>query len=231
MGRAIEEIAAEKGHEVVGHYDSAVEDLTLLKQADVAIEFSVPAGAVHNIDQCIAAGCPVVVGTTGWYDHYDQIVDKVQQSNSALLTATNFSIGVNLFFELNRQLAEMMNDWDEYAVSMEEIHHLQKLDHPSGTAITLAEGILSQLQRKKKWIGQLGEQEVGSTDVDLKITSLREPEVPGTHSIKYESEIDEVVITHRAKNRKGFAGGAVTAAEWLVGKQGVFTMKDVLNLK
>lgn len=231
MGQAIEEIALDLGHEVVGYYDSPVQDTDILEQADVAIEFSVPQGAVHNITKCIEVGCPLVVGTTGWYNQYDEVVAKVKANGSALLTATNFSIGVNLFFEVNRYLAEMMNEWPDYGVDMEEVHHMQKLDHPSGTAITLAEGILKEIKRKKRWVGQLEDAEVSTTDVDLKITSLREPHVPGTHSIRYGSDIDEIVITHRAKNRKGFAGGAVTAAEWLVGKEGVFTMKDVLNLK
>jgi 4-hydroxy-tetrahydrodipicolinate reductase len=230
MGKAIEQIALERGHDIclkVGREGFAPADLG---KCDVAIEFSIPATVVGNIQNCFAANVPVVVGTTAWYDDFEKIKAQCINEGKSLLTATNFSIGVNMFFELNKYLANLMNLHPSYDVHMEEIHHLQKLDAPSGTGITLAEGIISELDRKNKWIGQEGDNEVGGTSLDLKIISKREPNVPGTHSIHYKSDVDSIEIKHTAHNRTGFALGSVIAAEWLVGKQGVFGMNDVLSL-
>lgn len=230
MGRAIEKVAIERGHRIAYTIGREGYIPDLLRQADVAIEFSVPEAAPANIRACLEAGVPVAVGTTAWYHQYDELAQLAKTKNGTLFTASNFSIGVNLFFAVNRYLAGLMNDYPAYDVSMEEIHHIHKLDAPSGTAITLAEGILAELGRKNKWVCQEGDAEVDITSLDLKIVSKRENEVPGTHLIRYASEIDEIEIKHTAKSRLGFAQGAVTAAEWLAGKKGVFTMKDLLNL-
>jgi 4-hydroxy-tetrahydrodipicolinate reductase len=193
------------------------------KAADVAIEFSQPDAAANNILACFELGVPVVVGTTGWYNRLNEIKSEAEGKGGTLLYATNFSIGVNILFHINEKLASIMNDVQEYEPSIQEIHHLQKLDKPSGTAITIAEGILQNLDRKKQWT--LDE----TSSEDLHIDVLREPEVPGTHIIKYDSEVDFIEIKHEAKSRKGFALGAVKAAEWLQNKKGVFTMKDFLK--
>ncbi len=229
MGKAIETIALERGHNIVLRANSNwnTADLAL---CDVAIEFSKPESALANIEKCLSMNVPVAVGTTGWYNNYEQIKTFALNNNKTLLTASNFSIGVNLFFKLNEFLAKLMNPYDQYDVSMEETHHVHKLDAPSGTAITLAEGVLNQIDRKNKWVGQLQDTNNPSSEFDLNIVSHRIDEVPGTHNIKYTSSIDEIEIIHTAHNRNGFALGAVIAAEWLVDKKGVFTMKDVLSL-
>jgi 4-hydroxy-tetrahydrodipicolinate reductase len=228
MGKAIEEIAVKKGHQIVLKISSQnTADCTSenLLQADVAIEFTNPHSAVNNIKKCLDAGVPVVCGSTGWLQHWDEVTKYCDEQNGALLYASNFSIGVNLFFELNTYLAKLMATYPDYDVMIEEIHHTQKKDAPSGTAITLAEQILQQLQRKKKWVNE----ESSNTD-ELSIISKRIDPAPGTHTIKYRSAIDDIKITHTAHNRSGFASGAVLAAEFLQDKKGIYTMKDVLHL-
>lgn len=225
MGKEIEAIAVQRGHTVVLKVDKnnapniSLEDL---KNADVAIEFSTPGTVTENIKKCIAAQLPVVVGTTGWYEHFDQIRDLCTEKQGALFHATNFSVGVNLFFKVNTYLAELMNKYNDYDVSMEEIHHIHKLDKPSGTAITLANQIIEKIDRKEKWSIEEQKPEI------LHIKDVREGEVPGTHIIRYRSAIDDIEIMHKAHNRKGFATGAVLAAEFLKGKKGIYTMDDVI---
>ncbi|HWB25530.1 MAG TPA: 4-hydroxy-tetrahydrodipicolinate reductase [Chitinophagaceae bacterium] len=227
MGHAIEEIAIEKGHEIVLRIGiENVEDFTVeaVKQADVAIEFTGPHSAAENIKKCLGAGIPVVSGSTGWLTQYNNVVDYCLQQNCAFLYASNFSIGVNIFFELNTYLAKLMAPHTEYDVALEEIHHTQKKDAPSGTAITLAEQVLAFIKTKKTWVNHI------SDDVnELEIISERIDPAPGTHKIKYTSSIDDIEIIHTAHNRKGFAGGAVLAAEFLYTKEGIFSMKDVLG--
>lgn len=222
MGKAIEEIALERGHEIVIRKDVEPVDLDL-GIADAAIDFSHPTAAFDNIKNCIDSKVAVVSGTTGWLDRFDEIKSYCEDQEGAFIYASNFSIGVNLFFNLNAQLAKMMEQIKGYDVSMEEIHHVHKLDAPSGTAISLANDIL-QNSEKKQWSIETPESD------DLFIKVKREGEVPGTHSVSYTSVIDAIEIKHTAFNRTGFALGAVVAAEWLHGKKGVFNMKDVLGL-
>jgi 4-hydroxy-tetrahydrodipicolinate reductase len=228
MGQAIEAIAQGRGHEIVHRIDinsSHLLEKEHLQQADVAIEFTTPETAYNNIIRCFDANVPVVCGTTGWLDKLPQVKSRCLEKHQAFLYASNFSIGVNIFFELNRRLAELMAPQSAYGVSMEEIHHTQKKDAPSGTAITLAEQILEKVPGKKGWVNE------ESTDpAQLAIISKRINPAPGTHTITYSSPIDDITITHTAHSREGFAAGAVTAAEWLKGKKGIFTMKDVLSL-
>lgn len=222
MGQAIEKIAIERGHEIVIRKD--IEPLELdLSIADAAIDFSHPTAAFDNIKSCIDSGVPVISGTTGWLDKYEEIVAYCQTMNGSLIYASNFSIGVNLFFNLNQQLAKLMKNIGEYDVSMEEIHHIHKLDAPSGTAISLANDVIENSDKAKWNIDAPQENELF---IDVK----REGEVPGTHKVSYISEIDSIEIKHTAFNRTGFALGAVVAAEWLKDKKGVFQMKDVLSL-
>lgn len=230
MGKAIEKIALERGHTIVAIVNSASPiSMTDLSQADVAIEFTRPELAVDHIKTCVAKNCPIVVGTTAWQKHLPEITHLVNESNGTLLHASNFSIGVNIFFEINKRLAQLMKGQTAYVASMEEIHHLQKLDSPSGTAITLANGILENNTDYSSWV--LGEEKVPHTvDGQIGLTSYRLPDVPGTHEIKYSSPVDTITISHEAHNRTGFALGAVIAAEFVFNKQGVFTMNDVLNL-
>jgi 4-hydroxy-tetrahydrodipicolinate reductase len=228
MGHAIEEIAVKKGHEIVLKITiDNIEDFTIanLQKADVAIEFTGPESAVENLQKCFDAGVPVVCGSTGWLSHWSAIETSCRQKNGALLYASNFSIGVNLFFELNTYLSKLMKDYDEYDVKMLEIHHTQKKDAPSGTAITLAEQVMQHLQHKKQWVNY-----ATANKEELEIVSERLDPAPGTHKIKYTSAIDDIEIVHTAHNRVGFAGGAVKAAEFLSGKKGIFNMKDVLGL-
>lgn len=227
MGKEIEKIALQRGHKVglkIGSQNAEYSSDDL-QGHDVAIEFSRPETAVNNIQKCLTATVPVVVGTTGWYSDFEAISEAVMDQDGALFHATNFSIGVNLFFQINQQLARLMNDWPEYEVSMEEIHHVHKLDSPSGTAITLAKQIIDGLAHKSSW----AEGRKAATN-EIQIEAKREAEVPGTHSIRYGSDIDRITITHEAHSRKGFATGAVLAAEWIVGKTGIFTMNDLLKL-
>ena len=222
MGRAIEQAAVQRGHEIVIRKD--VEPLERdLREADVAIDFSHPDAAFENISNCLEQGVPVVCGTTGWLDRYEEAVAYCREKRGAFLYASNFSIGVNLFFNLNAYLAKLMGTVAEYDVEMEEVHHIHKLDAPSGTAITLAEGIIAHSEKKGWSIGEAGNEEVV-------IRVKREGEVPGTHVVTYRSSVDAIEIKHTAFNRSGFALGAVVAAEWLRGKKGVYQMKDVLGL-
>lgn len=228
MGMAVEEIALAKGHEIVLKITiDNTDDLTKenLQKADAAIEFTGPHSAVQNIKLCASAGVPVVCGSTGWLQQWDDVTAYCKEKNGALLYASNFSIGVNLFFELNTYLAKLMSSHTEYDIMMEEIHHTQKKDAPSGTAITLAEQILQFSKIKKSWVNHLSDNEN-----ELEIISERTDPVPGTHTIKYISSIDDIEIKHTAHNRKGFAAGAVLAAEFIQGKKGIFGMKDVLSL-
>lgn len=223
MGKVIERIALERGHEIVLKKSSA-STFDGIENADVAIDFSIPDVAVENISICLEKGIPVVSGTTGWLDDYQKIVDLCEVKNGAFLYGSNFSLGVNLFFELNNYLAQMMSKFKEYNVSMEEIHHTQKLDKPSGTAISLAKDILKNYPEKKNWTID------NATNEELFIDVKRIENVPGTHSVFYNSNVDFIEIKHVAHNREGFALGAVVASEWILGKKGVFSMKDVLNL-
>ena len=226
MGKAIEPIAIQRGHEIVLRSVSKVElDKTTIADADVAIEFTEPSSAKHHILTCFEAGTPVVVGTTGWYGDYDEIHRKQKETNSALLASTNFSLGVNLFFEINHRLAALMNQQDQYDMAITEIHHTEKLDAPSGTAISIAEGIIDSVDRKKEWTDSYSH---GPNQIQ--IVSEREMNVPGTHRVTYDSAVDSISIEHVAHNRKGFALGSVIAAEFIQGKSGIYTMKDVLNL-
>lgn len=225
MGKEIEAIALKRQHEIVLKMDeSNASSITQadLKKADVAIEFSTPHTVLANINKCFEADLPVVIGTTGWYHEFENIKAKCISGNHAMFYATNFSLGVNLFFKVNKYLADLMNKYEDYEVSMEEIHHIHKLDKPSGTAITLAEQILERIDRKNKW-----SIEEKSSDT-LFIKDIREGEVPGTHIIKYTSSVDDIEIMHKAHNRQGFALGSVIAAEYLYGKKGIFTMQDLI---
>ncbi|HXP49659.1 MAG TPA: 4-hydroxy-tetrahydrodipicolinate reductase, partial [Bacteroidia bacterium] len=208
--------------------ESSLADFTIqnLKKADVVIEFTTPETAVNNIYKCFEAGVPVVCGTTGWLKHFDEVTQTCKDKKQAFFYASNYSIGVNLFFRLNEYLAQMMKSYSNYTPSMEEIHHIHKKDAPSGTGITLAEGLIKNHKGPKKWA--LKENAVAS---DLPILSKREGEVPGTHIIRYTSACDEITISHEAYNRQGFAEGALIAAKWLIGKQGAFGMNDLLGIE
>ena len=223
MGHVIERIALERGHEIVLKKTSK-NSFDGLNDADVAIDFSLPSVAVENIKTAIRHGIPVISGTTGWLERYAEMEKLCQEKNGSFLYGSNFSLGVNLFFELNEYLAKMMEKFKEYNVSMEEIHHTQKLDKPSGTAITLANAIIHHSD-KKHWAIE------NPTPSDVFIDVKREENVPGTHCVLYTSEVDYIKIEHVAHNREGFALGAVVAAEWILGKKGVFSMKDVLDIK
>ena len=227
MGKMIETIAVERGHQVVLKIDiNNLDEFTRenITQAQVAIEFTKPETAFANITRCIEYKVPVVSGSTGWYDRLEEVKSLCVQHNGAMLCASNFSLGVNIFFEINHRLAQIMNQFPDYAVGIEEIHHTQKLDAPSGTAITLAEGVIGEISRINKW-----ELDGKQTDT-LPIRAIREDNVPGTHSVKYSSEIDDIEIIHTAHNRKGFALGAVMAAEYIHDKKGIFTMKDLMKI-
>lgn len=226
MGKTIEEIARHKGHEISLVIDlHNANDLTNenLQKADVAIEFTTPETAIGNILKCFDAGIPVVSGTTGWINKMQEVKDACIKKEATFLYSSNFSIGVNIFFELNKKLAELMSKHD-YDVTVEETHHTQKKDAPSGTAITIAEQILKELSNKKQWVNYKSDKEE-----DLSVLSHRIDPAPGTHSIKYSSAIDDIEIIHTAHNRKGFASGAVLAAEFIKGKKGIFSMNDVLG--
>jgi 4-hydroxy-tetrahydrodipicolinate reductase len=225
MGKEIEAIALKRNHTIVLKINkdnaSTITDADL-KKADVIIEFSTPHAVLENIKKCINAQVPVVIGTTGWYDKFDEIKKLCSEKNGGLFHATNFSLGVNLFFKVNTYIAELMNKYNDYDVSMEEIHHIHKLDKPSGTAITLAEQVIKKIDRKTNW-------SIDSNSLEtLFIKDVREGEVPGTHIIKYSSDVDDIEIMHKAHNRKGFALGAVIAAEFLNGKKGIYTMSDII---
>lgn len=222
MGKVIEKIALERGHEITlrkGRNDSYAG----LEKADVAIDFSIPTSAVANISACFENNVPVISGTTGWLEEYDEIVALCQAKNGSFIYGSNFSLGVNIFFELNEYLAKMMANLKQYQVSMEEIHHTQKLDAPSGTAISLANGIIQNTDYTNWTLDE-------ATASEIHIEAKRIENIPGTHSIFYDSNVDQIEIKHTAHTREGFALGAVVAAEWIIGKNGIFTMKDVLGL-
>lgn len=228
MGQAIEKIALEKGHQIVLKIDinnAADFNLENISKADVAIEFTGPHSAFNNVMKCLELGIPVVCGSTGWLEKWEEAKAYCEKQNGSLLYASNYSIGVNLFFEINKYVAQLMSSHTDYNVVMEEIHHTQKKDAPSGTAITLAEQVLSFIKQKKQWVN-----ESSTNDSDLEIISKRIDPAPGTHTIKYTSSVDDIEIIHTAHNRVGFAGGAVLAAEYLHNKKGIYNMKDVLGL-
>lgn len=230
MGKAIEAIALERGHEIAFRVNSSNPITNVdLSSADVAIEFSQPVLAFGHIENCMKNGLPVVVGTTAWQEQLPEVQQLVDGHNGALLHASNFSIGVNIFFRLNEELAKLISPHAEYTAAIEEVHHTQKLDAPSGTAIVLADGIVGNHAGYSSWACAVGAAP-HVTDGQIALTAQRLPDVPGTHTITYSSEIDTITLTHEAHNRKGFALGAVVAAEFLVDKKGIFTMRDVLSL-
>ena len=225
MGKEIEQIALKRGHEIVlkirenEKYD--------ISKADIGIDFSVPNAALHNIISCFKNNIPVISGTTGWLDDFDKALTVCKENKGSFIYASNFSIGVNLFFELNKSLAKMMNPHKDYSLDVEEIHHTKKLDTPSGTAISIAEQIIKN-SSKSNW--ELIEDSVNQDSNSVPISAKRILDTPGTHKVSYKSEIDSIEIKHIANNRKGFALGAIIAAEWLIKKNGIYTMKDVLNI-
>lgn len=228
MGHEIEKILLDRGHSVpliIDLNNAADLNAENLRGIDAAIEFTSPGTAFGNIAACLEAGVPVVCGTTGWLDRFDEAAELCRRKGGAFFYASNYSVGVNVFFEINRRLAELMNRLDEYDVTVEETHHTQKKDAPSGTAITIAEGILDNVERKQRWT-------CGTTTAadELEITAVRRGTVPGIHTVTYESEADTLTLSHHAKSRRGFALGAVLAAEFIAGKQGVFSMKDLLGI-
>jgi len=225
MGKTIERIALSRGHEIAGKIDVGEDIANFTKPVDVAIEFTQPEAAVNNLKTCFEKGIPVVCGTTGWLHHKSEIEKLCLAKNGTLLYSSNFSLGVNLFFKLNEYLSKLMNRYDQYDISIDETHHTQKKDAPSGTAITLAQGVTKNLERKKEW--SLG---VTENPEALVITSFRVDPAPGTHKVKYSSEVDDIEIIHTAHSREGFALGAVLVAEWLAGKKGIYTMDDFLQL-
>ena len=228
MGKAIERIALEKGHEIVLKIDvDNINDFTKvnLDKADVAIEFTSPHSAFENVKKCLEAGIPLVCGSTGWLDKWNEVRTLCEKKKAGMVYSSNYSIGVNIFFEINKKLAALMAPHDDYEITMQEIHHTQKKDAPSGTAVSLAEQVLEKIGRKKSWVNH-----ETSQSTELQIISERIDPAPGTHKIKYSSSIDDIEIIHTAHNRTGFATGAVLAAEFIKDKQGVFSMKEVLAL-
>jgi 4-hydroxy-tetrahydrodipicolinate reductase len=231
MGKIIEEIAISRGHTIVlkvDEHNAKTYTDAELKAADVAIEFTRPDAVIANMQRCFLVGVPVVVGTTGWYDNLPGIMKECEAKNGTLFHASNFSVGVNLFFRLNEKLAELMNGFPEYDVVVDEIHHVHKLDAPSGTGITIANGLLSKMPRKARWKHYEGAAPEEINEAELPIVSHREGEVPGTHSVTYVSDVDCIQIIHEAYSREGFALGAVVASEWVHKKKGVYTMNDML---
>jgi 4-hydroxy-tetrahydrodipicolinate reductase len=227
MGKEIEQLALERNHKVVLIIDeNNINNLTSedFNAVEVAIEFSIPESAFSNINLCFDNNVPVVSGTTGWLDKFEEVIARCKNEDKTFFYASNYSIGVNLFFKLNEHLAKMMNDFTDYNVEVEETHHTQKVDAPSGTAITLAEGLIKNVERKDKW-----EKELSSSDDSFAIKSIREGSVPGNHKITYESGFDKIMIEHDAKSRKGFALGAVLAAEFIADKKGFYTMDNMLK--
>lgn len=227
MGHEVEKIAIEHGHTIrltIDNENDWSEKSGQLGECDVAIEFSMPAIAVGNIHKCFEAGIPIVAGTTGWYDQLEQISDLCYSSNGTLFYASNFSMGVNIFSDINRKLASLLEKYPMYLPSMVEIHHTQKLDAPSGTAISLAKDIIASNSRFTKFTS------LSPEPGEIPIKSIREGNVPGTHIITWKSDVDQITLTHEAMNRRGLAIGAVMAASWVQGRKGVFTMKDMLNL-
>jgi 4-hydroxy-tetrahydrodipicolinate reductase len=237
MGKIIEKIATDRKHTIVLKIDyDNQHDLTAenLKKADAIIEFTTPASVLNNIQYCFDADVPVVVGTTGWYEHLGEVKEKCAAGNHTLLYASNFSIGVNIFFHINRKLAKLMSNYPYYDVQVEEIHHAQKVDSPSGTAITIAEGIIENLDSKKEWVNALTTEGDDTNDENIKndqllIESFRIDSVPGTHTVIYDSEVDSIEFKHTAHNRNGFALGAVLAAEWVHTKKGFFSVEEMFD--
>jgi 4-hydroxy-tetrahydrodipicolinate reductase len=228
MGHEVEKMALENGHTiglVIDNDNDWIQKAELLKECDVAIEFSMPAIAAKNIRRCFDAKIPIVVGTTGWYDQFENMSDLCKESNSTLFYASNYSIGVNIFFDINLRLATLLKDYPMYSPSIVEIHHIQKLDAPSGTAITLANDIIQSNSRFTKFTS------TNPKAGEIPVVSIREESVTGTHTIAWSSEIDQISITHEAKSRRGFALGAIMAADWVKDRKGIFTMKDMLNLE
>ncbi|MDW8849128.1 4-hydroxy-tetrahydrodipicolinate reductase [Flavobacterium sp. MMLR14_040] len=223
MGKVIERIALERGHEIVLKKDE-FNTYDGLSTADVAIDFSVPTAAVANISNAFNVNVPVVSGTTGWLEHFDEMVALCNEKQTGFISSSNFSLGVNIFFEINEYLAKIMSQFDSYKVTMEEIHHTQKLDAPSGTAISLAKGVIENSNYANWTMDE-------AKNNEIYIEAKRIGDVPGTHTVTYESIVDSIELKHTAHNREGFALGAVIAAEWLAGKKGIYSMKDVLNLK
>lgn len=234
MGRIIEQFAMERGHEIVLKVNEHnLDDLSIanLKNAEVAIDFSTPDSVMKNIEICFDAGVAIVVGTTGWYGQLQEVKNQCLKGNNTLLYGSNFSVGVNVFFHINKILAKIMNNYAQYEVQVEEIHHSEKLDSPSGTAMSIAEGILDELDRKNEWINQLvgSETELTTKPEQLLIESHRIENVPGTHTVIYSSEVDEIEFKHTAHNRAGFALGALLAAEWVNDKTGFFNITDMFD--
>jgi 4-hydroxy-tetrahydrodipicolinate reductase len=223
MGKVIEKIAKNRGHKIIYKIDENSINYDL-KKVDVAIDFSTPKAAFSNINMALENSIPIISGTTGWLDNYNKAVKLCNEKNGAFLYASNFSLGVNIFFEINRQLAKIMNNHPEYLIKMKEIHHIEKIDAPSGTAITLAESIIKETDYQKWSLNK------DFKENEISIEAQRLSDKTGTHEVIYKSDIDEIKIKHAAVNREGFGLGAVVAAEWLVGKKGVFSMKDVLNI-
>ncbi len=234
MGQLIERFALKRGHEVVLIVDEQNREsieLEDIEDADVAIDFSTPHAALDNISLCFEANLPIVVGTTGWYENLEEVKQITLSSDQSLLYGSNFSIGVNVFFHINKMLAKAINPYKQYDVQVEEIHHIHKLDAPSGTAITIAEGILGEVDQKNSWVNSVegsGEEVIAKPD-ELLIESLRIEEVPGTHTVLYSSEVDQIEFKHTAHSREGFALGAVIAAEWLQGKKGFFQVTEMFD--
>jgi len=225
MGKAIEEVAKERGHSIAAIISDKQIDLGHICKAygaNLAIEFTSPEAAVHNLESLIDAGIPIVCGSTGWLDSWDKISDRIKANNGTLFYASNYSFGMNLMFHLTEIAGRVVNDWPEYEVDIEEIHHLEKKDMPSGTAITLAQKLLKEINRKKDWVLNQG----GPSTIE--ISSIREPDVPGTHTVSFSSSVDTIDLTHTAHSRTGFAIGAIRAGEWLLGRKGIFSMEDLL---
>ena len=234
MGQIIEQFATERGHDVVLKVNADnLEELTVsnLKNADVAIDFSTPDSVLQNIALCFDAGVAIVVGTTGWYGRLQEVKNQCIEGNNTLLYASNFSVGVNVFFFVNRVLAKIMNRYPQYEVQVEEIHHTEKLDSPSGTAMSIAEGIIGELNRKNEWVNELigSHSELITKPDQLLIESHRIEDVPGTHTVIYSSEVDDIEFKHKAHSRAGFALGAVLAAEWVYGKNGFYDITDMFD--
>ena len=223
MGKVIEKIAKNRGHKIIYRIDENSINYDL-KKVDVAIDFSTPKAAFSNINMALENSIPIISGTTGWLDNYNKAIKLCNEKNGAFLYASNFSLGVNIFFEINRQLAKIMSNHPEYVIKMKEIHHIEKIDAPSGTAITLAESIIKETDYQKWSLNK------DFKENEISIEAQRLSDKTGTHEVIYKSDIDEIKIKHAAVNREGFGLGAVIAAEWLIGKKGVFSMKDVLNI-
>ena len=221
MGKEIEKISIERGHSISVIIDKE-DDVKSLIDSDVAINFSTPSSAVSNIKLALDSSIPIISGTTGWLENYNEIVEYSKNTKTSFMYASNYSLGVNLFFELNKKLTSLLNKHDQYKIALQEIHHTEKIDKPSGTALTLAEDII-KVTDYKDWSFK------NNTNKTIKMESVRENNVPGTHKVKYDSEIDSIEITHTAHSRKGFALGAVVAAEWIIDKKGVFNMTDMIN--